>query len=70
MTPLQRAADTLLRDRGLGSLHDYVQSHLDAGQSWRSVVRRLEADTDGAVAVTEVTLRSWMAARRDGGEAA
>ena len=69
MTPLQRAADTLLRDRGLGSLQDYVQSRLDAGQSWRSVVRQLEADTDGAVAVTEVTLRSWMATR-GGGEAA
>lgn len=56
-TPRQRLADVLLGR----PLEEWVAERRAAKQSWRAVARELEEATGGAVAVTEVTLRAWMA---------
>lgn len=51
----RRLADTLIE----GGLDDFVRTRRDQGKSWRLVARDLFDQTDGAVDITDQTLRSW-----------
>jgi hypothetical protein len=54
-TPTRRLADTLLD----GRLDEFVTSRRAEGRPWRLICRDLRDATDGAIDITEVTIRSW-----------
>lgn len=63
MTPSQRLATVLLGT----PLKDWVKERRRDGQSWRAISEELHEATEGQVAVSFETLRTWFPDGANGG---
>lgn len=70
MTPLQRAADQLLRagsdDVGL---EEWLAARVQLNVAGEEIARQLAEATDGAITVTGQAIRNWIRQFRDASEA-